>query len=235
MATTGLRRVERGAGEPAVVLEAGSNCGAEAWDRVTPLLAPQVRVVAYDRAGIGGSVTAPGPADIGRQAGDLESVITGLGAGPCVLAAHSWGCFLVQRLALRRPELVAGLVLVDPGHERMMEALHPALHWGFRHARAGRRDELRGGDTVANALAMREIHDASPPFPDVPVAVLSAGRGVPRRFRAHWTGLQAELAAAAPRGRHLVVSDSGHSIPRRRPAAVAGAIMDVVGQVRAGP
>ena len=33
-----VRRVEAGAGEPAVVLEAGMNCGAASWQRVMPLL-----------------------------------------------------------------------------------------------------------------------------------------------------------------------------------------------------
>ena len=45
-----VRRVEAGAGEPAVVLEAGLNNGAASWQRVMPLLAPHVRVTAYDRA-----------------------------------------------------------------------------------------------------------------------------------------------------------------------------------------
>jgi hypothetical protein len=39
-----VRRVEAGAGELAVVLEAGMNNGAAAWQRVMPLLAPHVRV-----------------------------------------------------------------------------------------------------------------------------------------------------------------------------------------------
>ena len=56
-----VRRVEAGvAGEPAVVLEAGRGNGAASWQRVMPLLAPHVRVVAYDRAGLGGSAPAPG-------------------------------------------------------------------------------------------------------------------------------------------------------------------------------
>ena len=80
-----------------------------------PLLAPHVRVAAYDRAGLGGSDPAPGLVTIDRQIDDLASVITGLATGPCVLAGHSWGGMLVQLLAFRRPDLVAGLVLVDPG------------------------------------------------------------------------------------------------------------------------
>jgi hypothetical protein len=45
-----LRRVEAGAGEPAVVLEAGLNNGAASWQRVMPLLAPHVRVTAHRSA-----------------------------------------------------------------------------------------------------------------------------------------------------------------------------------------
>jgi hypothetical protein len=45
-----VRRAEAGAGGAAVVLEAGMNNGVASWPRVIPLLAPHVRVAAYDRA-----------------------------------------------------------------------------------------------------------------------------------------------------------------------------------------
>jgi pimeloyl-ACP methyl ester carboxylesterase len=73
-----VRRVEAGGGEPAVVLEAGLGNGAAAWRRVMPLLAPHVRVAAYDRAGLGGSAPAPGRATIDRQ---LAGPGTGQGQG----------------------------------------------------------------------------------------------------------------------------------------------------------
>ena len=207
------------------------NCGAASWERVMPLLAPHVRVAAYDRAGLGGSAPAPGLPVIDRQVDDLTSVITGLAAGPCVLAGHSWGGILVQLLAFRRPDLVAGLVLVDPGHEEMEGGLPLALQWGWRIIRAVHPDELHGDVTAADA-ALKELRAAARPFPDVPVAVLSAARGFPRRFRAHWTRLQAGLAAAAPHGRHVVVDGAGHNIPAHRPDAVADAILAVAAQAR---
>lgn len=228
-----LRQVRAGAGTPAVVLEAGMNAGADSWQRVTPLLAARVRVAAYDRAGIGASPPAPDRPVIGRQLEDLAAVITGLDAGPCVLAGHSWGGMLVQLLAFRRPDLVAGIVLVDPGHEGMEPALPPALRWGWRAARTVRPDELHG-DAAASAAALRELRAAPAAFPDVPVVVLSAARSFPltRRARASWTRLQAGLAAAAPQGRHVIVERTGHNIPGSRPDAVAEAILTVAAQAR---
>src|SRR5215469_4873014 len=217
-----VRRVEAGAGEPVVVLEAGLNGVAESWQRVMPLLAPHVRVVAYDRAGLGGSDPAPGGlATIERMIDDLASLIAGLATGPCVLAGHSWGGVLVQLLAFRRPDLVAGLVLVDPGHEEMESTLPLPLQWGWRIMRTVFPDELHD-DAPATLAALRELRAAAGPFPDVPVVVLSAARGFPRRFRAYWTRLQAGLAAAAAQGRHIVVDGTGHNIPRARPDVVAG-------------
>jgi pimeloyl-ACP methyl ester carboxylesterase len=229
-----VRRVEAGTGEPAVVLEAGMNCGAASWQRVIPLLAPHVRVAAYDRAGLGGSAPAPGLPVIDRQIDDLASVITGLESGPCVLAGHSWGGMLVQLLAFRRPDLVAGLVLVDPGHEEMESALPLALQWGRRIMRAIHPDELHG-DVSASDAALRELRAAERAFPDAPVVVLSAARGfpLPRTVRVHWTRLQAGLAAAAPQGRHVVVDGTGHNIPRDRPDVVASTILAVAAQARA--
>jgi pimeloyl-ACP methyl ester carboxylesterase len=226
--------VEAGVGgsEPAVVLEAGLGNAAAAWERVIQLLAPHVRVVAYDRAGLGGSAPAPGLVTIDRQVDDLAAIITGLAAGPCVLAGHSWGGVLVQMLASRRPELVAGLVLVDPGHEEMESALPLALRWGWRVIRTVIPDELHA-DAPVTLAAMREMRAGARPFPDVPVVVLSASRGFPRRFRAHWSRLQAELAAAAPQGCHVVVDGTGHNIPRNRPGIVADTILGVVAEVRA--
>jgi pimeloyl-ACP methyl ester carboxylesterase len=228
-----VRRVEAGAGEPAVVLEAGAGDGAAAWQRVIPLLAPHVRVAAYDRAGLGGTGPAPGLATIDRMVDDLASVITGLGARPCVLAGHSLGGILVQLLAFRQPDLVAGLVLVDPGHEEMERLLPLPILWGWRVMLTVRPDELHG-DAPVTLAAVRKMRAAARPFPDVPVVVLSAARGFPRRFRAGWTRLQAGLAAAASQGRHVVVGGTGHNIPRDRPDVVAGMILSVAAQVRAG-
>jgi pimeloyl-ACP methyl ester carboxylesterase len=229
-----MHRVVAGAGEPTVVLEAGMNNGAAAWQRVMPLLSPHLRAVAYDRAGIGGSAPPPDGVTVNGQIHDLASVITELGAEPCVLAGHSWGGVLVQLLAFRRPELVAGLVLVDPGHEEMEAGLPLTLRWGWQAFRTVFHDELHA-DAAAGLSAMQELRGAVRTFPDVPVVVLSASGGFPfsRRFRAYWTGLQARLAASVSQGRHIVVDGTSHNIPGDRPDVVAETILEGAAQIRA--
>jgi len=226
-----LRRIEVGTGRPDVVLEAGRNGVAVSWQPVMDRLAPYLHVVAYDRAGLGASPPATEPDILARQAADLTAVITSATTGPCVLAGHGWGGILVQLLALRRPDLVAGLVLVDPADERTAGVLPGTAR---RVLRLGRPDELRGADTAASQARLRELRQAQPPFPGVPVVVLSATRGFPRRFRSHWTELQAGLAASAPRGRHVLVHGTGHPIHRQRPDLVAGAIRQVAAEAAAG-
>jgi pimeloyl-ACP methyl ester carboxylesterase len=116
----------------------------------------------------------------------------------------------------------------------MERGLPPALRWGWRILRAVHPDELHG-DVTASDAALRKLRAAARPFPDVPVVVLSAASSfpLPRRFRAHWTRLQAGLAAAAQQGRHVIVDGTGHNIPTHRPDVVADAILAVAAEARA--
>jgi pimeloyl-ACP methyl ester carboxylesterase len=120
-----VRWVEAGSASPTVVLAAGRNDTAISWTPILAALAARTRVVVYDRAGLGASDPDAGPGlpVVERQVSDLAAVIGQTSAGPCVVAGHSWGGLLAQVLAYRRPELVAGLVLVDPAHEDMMNGV----------------------------------------------------------------------------------------------------------------
>jgi len=118
-----LRWAEAGSGRPVVVLDAAlGEPGTLAWASVMPLVAPHTRVVAYDRAGIGAS-DPMSPLTLDGQLEDLSAVLEACGDGRCIVVGHSWGGLLAQLVAIRRPELVAGLVLVDPAEERYLSAL----------------------------------------------------------------------------------------------------------------
>lgn len=76
---------------------------------------PECRVVAPDLRGRGESRNLPGPFGMARHAADVAALIDAVGGGPVVVAGHSMGGFVVAELARTRPELVAGLVLIDGG------------------------------------------------------------------------------------------------------------------------
>jgi pimeloyl-ACP methyl ester carboxylesterase len=125
-----LRWIEAGEGGPTVLLDAGLATPALTWARVMPILAAHGRVLAYDRAGIGMSDPV-GDLTVDSRLADLAALIEQAGAAPCVLVGHSLGGLLAQLAAWRRPDLIAGLVLVDPAHEDTDKQLVP---WHFRAA-----------------------------------------------------------------------------------------------------
>ncbi|MEV7771156.1 alpha/beta hydrolase [Kitasatospora sp. NPDC086791] len=261
-----LRWVEAGQGGAApVVLIAGSGTSSLTWTPVLPELARHGRVVAYDRAGTGASEPNRGASraeapTLDGQLDDLAALVRHLDAGPAVLVGHSWGGQLAQLLAWQRPELVAGLVLVDPAHEEFQpQAIRVAENvlnrlWLLRSAlatpSAGPADPLaRAGAAVVahqhqrwTVLAENRLTAVTTPelrrrrsasrLPAVPVAVLSATEGLPRVLRSRWTALQSRIASGATRGTHILVGGAGHAVHADRPRAVIAAVLEVSDHAR---
>ncbi|MER7244926.1 alpha/beta hydrolase [Kribbella sp. NPDC000426] len=118
-----LRWIEAGAG-PSIVLEAGAMSPVVGYAAVFKELAADFRVIAYDRAGYGASDPAPLTLDL--QVDDLIAVLREV--GPAVVAGHSWGGLLAQLATWSRPDLVSGLVLLDPSHEVFWRDAEPQPH-----------------------------------------------------------------------------------------------------------
>jgi pimeloyl-ACP methyl ester carboxylesterase len=122
-----LRWCEAGAGTPPVVMDAAlGETGPLAYAGILPALAERTRAIAYDRAGLGASdpvetLTVQGQID------DLAAVLSAASDAPGVVVGHSWGGLLGLLLAHQQPELVAGLLLLDPADETYWRSL-PAEH-----------------------------------------------------------------------------------------------------------
>lgn len=148
------------------------------------------RVIAYDARGHGASSPAPAPDAYGyeRLTADLDAVLDALGVERAVLAGVSMGAHTCMRLALERPERVAGLVAITPAFdpveyakpERLArwDALSDALRSGgidaFAEVFGMQRIPERWRATVGRALRQRmEVHEHLD-------AVADALRAVPR-------------------------------------------------------
>lgn len=112
-----LQYVSQGSGGPVVVLESGLGASRTEWGLVMPSLAKHTRVVAYDRAGYGGSDRDPHRRDLSRIVEDLHHLLAHLGAESYILAGHSLGGPIIRAYAAAHPERVAGLVLIDQAAE----------------------------------------------------------------------------------------------------------------------
>ncbi|MBX3098087.1 MAG: alpha/beta hydrolase [Salinibacterium sp.] len=76
---------------------------------------PDVRIVAPDLRGRGGSRTLPGPWGMPQHGADVLAVLDALGVEHAVVVGHSMGAFVAVTLGAAHPERVSGLVLIDGG------------------------------------------------------------------------------------------------------------------------
>ncbi len=108
---------------PTVILEAGNADFSVMWAKVQPDLAASARVCAYDRAGLGWSERGTAPRTLDAMTAELARLLDGAGIeGKLVLVGHSFGGIVARSFAAAHPGRVAGLVLLDPAHERQLEA-----------------------------------------------------------------------------------------------------------------
>lgn len=147
-----LHVVDEGAGDPPLVLVHGLGGSVFSWRDVIPALAAAHRVVALDLAGFGASGLAkPGGLSHTAQAERVARVMRHLGVSGAVLAGHSMGGGIAQRVAASDPELVSALVLVaavdasDPperyagrGRRVVARLAAPAISLTLRFPRARR-------------------------------------------------------------------------------------------------
>jgi pimeloyl-ACP methyl ester carboxylesterase len=117
-----------GRGGPTILVEP-SGLGNSASDAgVRTALAQRTQVCSYDRAGVGWSDRAPRTASIGTLADDLRRLIANAPLDPpLVIVTSSMGGLVTELFARRHPELVAGLVFVDPATSDMFPVVRPAL------------------------------------------------------------------------------------------------------------
>jgi pimeloyl-ACP methyl ester carboxylesterase len=114
-----------GAGNPTVILEAGSGLPALTWYLVQKDVASFARVCSYDRAGYGWSDLASGPLSPAQVATDLHKLLEiAQVPGPYILVGHSAGGYYVRAYANQYPSEVVGMVLVDAAYEQQ-DLLYP--------------------------------------------------------------------------------------------------------------
>ncbi len=96
---------------PVLVMNHALGLDLSMWDAVVALLPPTLRVLRYDHRGHGGSDVPAPPYAMGALIHDAERLLDHLGVRDCVYLGVSMGGLVAQGLAVKRLDLVRGLVL----------------------------------------------------------------------------------------------------------------------------
>lgn len=224
-----------GAGAPAIILINGSGGPIEGWHKLYPQIETLGIVFAYDRPGVGGS-----PRPVQAQTGEvvvrtLRQLLQQVGvASPYVLVGHSFGGLHANLFARLHPQETAGVVFLEAtapedvgamkNHQTMLQrAANGVLGLLWRPEPHGEvRHERRTIEQIA----------AAPPFPQVPLCVLSGGKTLPAwmvdpRAKALRDRNQQALVQLSSRGERLIAAASGHFPQLSEPALVLQAIRRV--------
>lgn len=213
-----------GRGAP-LVLTHGLGSSSATWSPLRPHLPPGWAVTSWDLRGHGSSDHAE---VYSRDAAltDLVAVAQRAAAGaPAVLVGHSLGGYLSLALAISRPELVRGLVLIATGpgfgDERRRMAWNRMLV--ERAASLGVPVPVTGLCAQPDAFVLDGLDRIQ-----VPVVAVVGERD--RRFHAAAAVFHRRLGA-----RVHVVGGAGHHPHESHPAEVGGAVAGLLDRVGPGP
>lgn len=96
---------------PALVFSNSLGTDLRLWDGVLPHLPEGLRVIRYDMRGHGLSSCPPAPYKMGTLVRDAERLLDHLQVRDCVFVGLSIGGMIAQGLAVKRLDLVRGLIL----------------------------------------------------------------------------------------------------------------------------
>lgn len=121
----------------------GTDC--RIWDDLILELGGRIRSLRYDERGQGLTQSPAGPYTIMDHADDLAGLLDSLRWGPAVLCGLSIGGMIAMAAAVRRPDLVQGLVLADTA-----DLIGPREFWDTRIS------QVRAGGLEALAATVME-------------------------------------------------------------------------------
>jgi pimeloyl-ACP methyl ester carboxylesterase len=168
-----LHYLEEGSGSTVVVLLHGGSGGGANWFRLLPRLARRYRVLAPDLPGFGLSGRRPLRPPLGAQAAALlDEWLHAVGAVRALVVGTSFGGLAAARLALRSPQRISHLMLLDAAG--LGRRIHPLVRLAALRflVRPAVRPTRRGTAALFRTLLTRYRDELSAEQTDALIAYL---------------------------------------------------------------
>jgi pimeloyl-ACP methyl ester carboxylesterase len=212
---------ERGEGQP-VLLVHETAADASVWGAVVESLAERARAISYDRRGWGASSA---PEDYRRttveeQSEDAAVLLESADAVPAVVAGAGVGAMVALDLLLRRPELVAGTLLIEPPILQLLPSATEALSQDRRRLEVA----AGSGDDVIGVYLSGALPALGAEVSRLPAELTAPARERPRSVIAEMgisPGWRAPLPRLAAVERPSAIVTAASTPPLLRDAAAA--------------
>lgn len=111
--------------KPTLIIEGGAGVASEYYHWLSLGLQDSIRVVRYDRAGLGYSDESNTPRDPETVAHELHLLLKNAGESPpYIMAGHSIGGAFIRVFTKLYPNEVAGLIFLDSSHPEQVERIN---------------------------------------------------------------------------------------------------------------
>lgn len=191
-------------GEPLIVFESGFGSPMDHWDRLLDGVSELGPLLTYDRPGVGKSEPDNEMPTIKNVADKLLRVLDHLEMEPpYLLVGHSLGGAFVRGFAVYYPEMLAGLVIIDPADftetQENKRDYYDVLGWDDaridkeladieekrRESNENYPKSLQEEREVLKDLRETDFKEiVENPLPNIPVHIITGGRfDMPERFR----------------------------------------------------
>lgn len=138
---------DTGGDKPPVILIHGVGLSQAMWNAQKAALQDRYRVVTLDMLGHGASPAPPADAGLDDYADQVAGLMAHLGIGKAILVGFSMGALVARAFALRYPDRLSGLILMNGVFDRS-DAVRATI--------LGRVDEVRLAGPAANSDAAIE-------------------------------------------------------------------------------